>query len=172
MIEFEVLAMKADTNKLYTIFLLKKNVQANIIKIILRYLLMTAPETLKEWKIAITLVGQGYKSIKRRQDYKTGTRTIHRERNTLINIRKAKDNFNKDRKPTCFNCNIYGHIAKNCKKPRKKQDTRKCYKCKKIEHIVKDCKAGQKIKNQNVQEDTDIEKDNKEQDFGDSPKQA
>ena len=39
MIEFKVLAMKADTDELHTIFLLKKNVQPNIIKIILGYLL-------------------------------------------------------------------------------------------------------------------------------------
>jgi len=36
---------------------------------------------------------------------------------------------------------IYGHMAKNYKKPRKKQDTRKCYKYKKMGHIVEDCKA-------------------------------
>ena len=34
-IEFEALAMKADTDKLHTIFLLKKNVQHDIIKTIL-----------------------------------------------------------------------------------------------------------------------------------------
>ena len=36
-IEFEVLAMKADTDELHTIFLLKKNVQYDIIKMILGY---------------------------------------------------------------------------------------------------------------------------------------
>ena len=56
-IEFKALAMKADTDKLHTIFLLKKNVQADIIKTILGYLFITAPETLKEWKVEITLVG-------------------------------------------------------------------------------------------------------------------
>ena len=48
MIEFKVLAMKADTNKLYTIFLLKKNIRQDIIKTILEYPLIAAPETLKE----------------------------------------------------------------------------------------------------------------------------
>ena len=48
MIEFKALAMKADTDELYTIFLLKKNVQSNIIKTILGYLPIVAPETLKE----------------------------------------------------------------------------------------------------------------------------
>ena len=47
-IKFEVLAIKADTNELYAIFLLKKNVQHNIIKIILEYPLITMSKTLKK----------------------------------------------------------------------------------------------------------------------------
>ena len=41
-------------------------------------------------------------------------------RDIPIDIGKAKDNFDKDGKPKCFNCNIYGHMAKHCKKPKKK----------------------------------------------------
>ena len=48
MIEFETLAIKADIDKLHAIFLLKKNVQPDVIKTILRYSLIAAPETLKE----------------------------------------------------------------------------------------------------------------------------
>ena len=48
MIEFEVLVMKADTDELYTIFLLKKNIQQDIIKTILEYLPIAVPETLKK----------------------------------------------------------------------------------------------------------------------------
>ena len=62
--EFDALAMKADTNKLHAIFLLKKNVQQDIIKTILGYLFIAAPKTLKEWKVAITSVEQGYESTK------------------------------------------------------------------------------------------------------------
>ena len=62
MIEFEALAMKADTDELHTIFLLKKNVRYNIIKTILEYPSIAMPETLKEWKVAITSVEQGYES--------------------------------------------------------------------------------------------------------------
>ena len=47
-IEFKVLAMKTDTDNLYAIFLLKKNVQMDIIKTILGYPLMAAPEILKK----------------------------------------------------------------------------------------------------------------------------
>ena len=61
MIEFKVLAIKADTDKLHVIFLLKKNVQVDIIKIILGYPPIAVLEILKKWKIAITLVRQGYK---------------------------------------------------------------------------------------------------------------
>jgi len=56
MIEFKILAMKADIDKLHAIFLLKKNVQQDIIKTILGYLSIAALETLKKWKVAIILV--------------------------------------------------------------------------------------------------------------------
>jgi len=48
MIEFEVLAMKTDIDKLHVIFLLKKNVQVDIIKTILEYLSIAVLETLKK----------------------------------------------------------------------------------------------------------------------------
>ena len=47
-IEFEALAMKADTDELHAIFLLKKNAQHDIIKTILGYLPIARPETFKE----------------------------------------------------------------------------------------------------------------------------
>ena len=61
-IKFEALAMKADTDELHTIFLLKKNIRHNIIKTILGYPPIAMPETLKEWKVVITSVGQEYES--------------------------------------------------------------------------------------------------------------
>jgi len=48
MIEFDTLAIKADTDELHAIFLLKKNVQQDIIKTILWYSHIATPETLKE----------------------------------------------------------------------------------------------------------------------------
>jgi len=69
------------------------------------------PESLKEWKVAITSVGQGYESTKECHDYKTGTGTTYRGRGQLMDIGKSNDNF-KDGKPKCFNCNKYDHIAK------------------------------------------------------------
>jgi len=48
MIKFEVLAIKAEIDNMHVIFLLKKNVKSNIIKIILGYLLITVPKSLKK----------------------------------------------------------------------------------------------------------------------------
>jgi len=78
-----------------------------------------------------------------------------------MDIRKIKDNFNKDRKPKYLNCNIYGYMVKKCQKPKKEQNTRKCYKCNKVGHIAKNCKSEQKMKNCSIQEETDNEKDDK-----------
>jgi len=73
MIEFDTLAIKANIDELHAIFLLKKNVRQDIIKMILGYPPIVAPETLKEWKVAIISVGQGYESTERQNNYKTGT---------------------------------------------------------------------------------------------------
>ena len=48
MIEFDALAMKVDTDELYTIFLLKKNIRQDIIKTILGYPPIAMPKSLKE----------------------------------------------------------------------------------------------------------------------------
>ena len=97
--------------------------------------------------MVIISVSQGYESTEKQQDYQTETRTTYRERSVPMDIRKAKDNFDKDGRPKYSNYNIYEHIAKDCKKPKKKQDTKKYYKCEKIEQITKDCRSGQNIKN-------------------------
>jgi len=164
MIEFKALAMKADTDELHTIFLLKKNAQQNIIKTILGYPPIVMPETLKEWKVAITSVGQGYESIEGRHDYKTGTGTTYGGRGQPMDIGKSNDNF-KDGKPKCFNCNKYGHMAKECQSEKKEQETRTCFKCNKKGHIAKDCKGKQIMKKRKVQEESDDE-DNKEEEKG------
>ena len=103
--------MKADTNELHAIFLLKKNVWQDIIKTILEYPPIAVPETLKEWKMKITSVEQRYESTEEWHDYKTGTGITYGRRGQLIDIGKSNDNF-KDRKPKYFNCNKYGHMSK------------------------------------------------------------
>ena len=141
MMKFETLAMKVETDDMHTIFLLKKNVQVDIIKTILGYLPMAAPDTLKEWKMAITSVGQRYKSMENQYDYKMGTGTMFEGWGVLINIRKAWDSFDENGRLRCFNCNTYGHMARECKKPKKEKETRKYYKCDKVGHLVKDYRS-------------------------------
>ena len=140
MIEFKALAMKADTDELHTIFLLKKNVQQDIIKTILEYLPIAAPKSLKEWKAAIISVGQKYKSTEGQYDYKTGTGITYGGREQPIDIGKSNDNF-KYRKLKYFNCNKYSHMAKECWNKKKEKETRKCFKYDKEGHIAKDCKG-------------------------------
>jgi len=48
MINFKALVMKAETNNIHTIFLLKKNIKSDIIKTILRYLPIATLGILKE----------------------------------------------------------------------------------------------------------------------------
>jgi len=168
MIEFEALAMKAETNNMYVIFLLKKNIQVDIIKTILGYPLMAAPDTLKKWKMAITSVGQGYESTKSQHDYKTSTGTTFGGKGAPMDIGKAQDSFNENRRPRCFNYNVYGHMAREYRKPKKEKEMRKCYKCDKVGHLAKDCRSKQKMKirrNQEETEESDEEDDDKKKSF-------
>jgi len=131
----------------------------------LGYLPIATLETLKEWKIAITSVEQGYKSTEGQHDYKIGTEMTYGGRGQPIDIGKSNNNF-KDRKPKCFNCNKYRYIAKECKSKKKEHKTRKCFKCEKEKHISKNCKRIQLMKKQQVQERSDDEDKKKEQGFG------
>ena len=137
MIEFEVLAMKAEVNDIHTIFLLKKNVRSDIIKMILGYLPIKALESLNKWKVVIISVEQEYESIKGRLYYKIGLKITYRGRETSIDIRKFKDNYKRDGKPRCFNYNVNGYIAKDFPKLNKEKETRKYYKCDKVGHLIK-----------------------------------
>jgi len=60
LIEFMALVSKAQTDDQHAIFLLKKNVNREIIRAIIAYPLTQAPKSLEQWKMAITAVGQGY----------------------------------------------------------------------------------------------------------------
>jgi len=78
---------------------------------ILGYLPIAAPETLKEWKVAITSVGQGYESTEEWNNYKTETGMTYGGQEQPMDIGKSNDNF-KDGKSKCFNYNKYNHMAK------------------------------------------------------------
>ena len=85
--------------------------------------------SLKEWKTVITLVRQEYEFTGKKQDYRTGLVITYRGRGLElpINIGKAKDNYNKDRKSRYFNYNIYEHMVKDLKSWRKR---------KKLENVI------------------------------------
>ena len=161
--------MKAETDELHAVFLLKKNARQDIIKMILEYPPIAMPETLKEWKIVITSVGQGYQSTEGCHDYKTSTGTTYGGRGQPMDIGRSNDNF-KDGKLKCFNCNKYRHMAKDCRGKKKEQEMRKCFKCNKEGHMAKDCKEKQTMKNRKVKEDLDNEDDKKKESFGDNLK--
>ena len=80
-----------------------------------------------------------------------------------MDIEKSRNNFDKNGKPRCFNCNLYGYLAKECKRPKKERETRKCYKCDKQGHLAKDCKSKELMKNRRNQ--ADDSEDEKEKGF-------
>ena len=94
MLEFEILAMKAKTDDMYVIFLLKKNVKSDIIKTILEYLPIAVPEILKKQKVVITSVRQEYKSTESRHDYKTKLEIIYEKREVPIVVATTSQKTN------------------------------------------------------------------------------
>jgi len=110
-------------------------------------------------------VRQGYESTESRHNYKTGTGMTFGGQETSIDIGKSQDNFDKDGKPKCFNCNIYRYLAKECRRSKKDKETRKCYKCNKVGHLAKDCRSGQKMKIRINQKDSDEEDNNNKKGF-------
>jgi len=111
--------------------------------------------------VAITTVEQGYESMESQHDYKTSTKIIFGGRGALMDIGKSRNNFNESGKLRCFNCNLYGHIVRECRRPKKEREMRKCYKYDKEEYLAKDCKFKQPIKNRRSQAD-DSEDEKKE----------
>jgi len=51
------------------------------------------PKTLKEWKVAIMSVGQGYKLMEGCHDYKTSIGITYGGRGQPMDIGKSNDNF-------------------------------------------------------------------------------
>ena len=86
-----------------------------------------------------------------------------------MDIGKTNDNF-KDGKPKYFNCNKYGHMAKECQVKKKERETRTCFKCDKEGYITRDCKEKQAMKKRKVQEESDDEDEKNEQGFGEDLK--
>ena len=94
-----------------------------------------------------------------------GTGTTFGGWRASMDIGKSYDNFNKDRKPKCFNCNIYEHLVKECRRTKKNKEKRRCYKCDKVGYLAKNCRSEWKMKIRRNQEDSDEEDDNKKKGF-------
>ena len=60
---------------------------------ILEYLPIAVPETLKKWKVVIISVEQGYEFTESQHEYKTGTRTTYRRRGASIDISSGLKRF-------------------------------------------------------------------------------
>jgi len=82
-----------------------------------------------------------------------------------MDIEKSRDNYNNDIKPRCFNCNVYRHMTKDCRKLKKEKETRKYYKYNKVRYLAKNCRSRQNIKNRSIQEELDNEDNDKEERF-------
>ena len=78
-----------------------------------------------------------------------------------MDIEKSRNNFDKNGKPRCFNCNLYRHLAKEYKRFKKERETRNCYKYDKQEHLAKDCKSKELMKNRRNQADDSEDKKEK-----------
>jgi hypothetical protein len=59
-----------------------------------------------------------------------------------MEIGRVRHIFNDKGEPKCYNCNDFGHMAKECKKP--KNTT--CYNCGKEGHIAKYCRKPKKFR--------------------------
>ena len=92
-----------------------------------------------------------------------GTGTIFGGQRAPMNIGKARDSFDENGRPRCFNYNTYRHMVTKYRKPKKEKETRKCYKCDKVGYLAKDCRSKQKMKIRRNQEESD-ESDKKEND--------
>jgi len=85
-----------------------------------------------------------------------------------MDIGKAQDSFDENGRPKCFNCNVYEHMARECRKPKKEKETRKYYKCNKVGYLAKDCMSKQRMKirrNQEEVDKSDEEENNKKKGF-------
>jgi hypothetical protein len=58
---------------------------------------------------------------------------------------------NRDEKgrPKCFNCNKYGHMAKEWRGPKQNKG---CFNCEKDGHMTKDCRAPKKAQIRSIEE--------------------
>jgi hypothetical protein len=145
-IKFGVLRDTAKIDETHAIFLLKRHVKHDIIKIIMGYPPVAIPDTLKEWIEAIQSVGKGQESTQIRQDLLTPTGVTYGGTGQPMELGRKKLVWSKDGTPQCYRCDQYGHIGKECPtKPKNGSGSQKgngnCYACGKFGHKAADCRS-------------------------------
>jgi len=161
------LASKAQTDNQHAIFLLKKNVNKEIIRAIMAYPPTQAPKNIEQWKVAITAVGQGYKWTNIHYDYKTGSGITYGGMGKPMEIGQQQNN-GQGCKLKCYNCNKFGYIAKDCRQPKKEKKSQGWFKCGKEGHIAIGCRAPPQMKIRSSQQgDSD---DEEQKDFAEGSK--
>jgi hypothetical protein len=139
-IKFGVLRDTAKIDETHAIFLLKRHVKHDIIKVIMGYPPVAIPTDLKEWISAIQSVGKGQESTQIRQDLLTPTGVTYGGTGQPMELGRKKLVWSKDGTPQCYRCDQYGHIGKECPtKPKKGNGN--CYACGKFGHKAADCRS-------------------------------
>ena len=101
-IEFKVLDIKTETDNIYIChFLIEEECQEQYYQ---NYIVIPTYSSTRDTQ---EVESSNYISW-------TGIRPTCGGRETPMDIEKFKDNYNKNKKSKCFNCNIYRHITKNC----------------------------------------------------------
>jgi len=101
--------------------------------------------------MAITAVGQGYEWTNIRYDYRTGSGITYGGMSKPMEIGRQQNN-RQGRKPKCYNCNKFRHMAKDCRQSKEKKP-QGCFKCDKEGHIAIGCRAPQQMKTRSSQQE-------------------
>jgi hypothetical protein len=137
-IKFGVLRETSKIDKQHAIFLLKRHVKHDIIKIILGYPPVAIPTDLKEWIDMILSVGKGQEAMQTRHDILIPSGVIYGGKGQPMEIGQKRLEWSKDGTPKCYKCDQYSHIGKECLK---KSQGVKCYGCGRFGHLAKDCQS-------------------------------
>ena len=154
------LASKAQIDNQHVIFLLKKNINREIIRAIIAYPLTQPPKSLKQWKVAITAVEQGYEWTNIYYDYRTGSGITYGGMGKPMEIEQQQNN-RQGCKAKCYNCNRFGHMAKDCQQPKKEKKLQQCFKCGKEGHIAIGYRSPQQMKTRSSQKEEEEKEEQK-----------
>jgi hypothetical protein len=139
-IRFGVLKDTSKIDETHAIFLLKRHVKSDIIKIIMGYPPVAIPSDLSEWILAIQSVRKGQEATQICHDLLTPTGVTYRGSGQPMETGRKKLVWSKDGTPQCYRCNQYGHIGKECPtKPKKGNNN--CFTCGKFGHKAADCRS-------------------------------